>query len=157
LSFIFISIACVFICIFPDVIIDCCHQEIYAAKILSIAAEVCLERNSWQQVLASLSLFLVMWWTQLWCIRIAEEELIGWHERFQHRLSLGSNTEQLLKAAWVVEPKVDGLALSLLYKGGKLVRAATRGDGYQGSHQRLDSSTSADLSLFTEMEFPPLH
>ncbi|CAM6040821.1 unnamed protein product [Sphagnum compactum] len=61
-----------------------------------------------------------------------EEELIGWHERFQHRLSLGSNTEQLLKAAWVVEPKVDGLALSLLYKGGKLVRAATRGDGYQG-------------------------
>jgi DNA ligase (NAD+) len=98
-----------------------------------------------------------MWWTQLWCIRIAEEELIGWHERFQHRLSLGSNAEQLLKVAWVVEPKVDGLALSLLYKGGKLVRAATRGDGYQGSHQRLDSSTSADLSLFTEMEFPPLH
>ncbi len=98
-----------------------------------------------------------MWWTQVWCIWIAEEELIGWHERFQHRLSLGSNTEQLLKAAWVVEPKVDGLALSLLYKGGKLVRAATRGDGYQGSHQRLDSSTSADLSLFTEMEFPPLH
>lgn len=32
----------------------------------------------------------------------------------------------------IVEPKIDGLAISLTYKDGKLVRAARRGDGYTG-------------------------
>ncbi|MDW8479421.1 MAG: NAD-dependent DNA ligase LigA [Xanthomonadales bacterium] len=33
---------------------------------------------------------------------------------------------------WSVEPKIDGLALSLLYEEGRLARAATRGDGERG-------------------------
>lgn len=33
---------------------------------------------------------------------------------------------------WVVEPKLDGLAVSLTYEQGLLVRAATRGDGQTG-------------------------
>lgn len=32
----------------------------------------------------------------------------------------------------IVMPKLDGLSLALTYKDGKLVRAATRGDGYEG-------------------------
>lgn len=32
----------------------------------------------------------------------------------------------------IVEPKIDGLAISARYEGGKLVRAARRGDGYTG-------------------------
>nr|WP_306901625.1 NAD-dependent DNA ligase LigA [Arthrobacter sp. B1I2] len=36
------------------------------------------------------------------------------------------------KAAWLTELKIDGLAVNLLYRDGRLVRAATRGDGTTG-------------------------
>ncbi|HUM16327.1 MAG TPA: NAD-dependent DNA ligase LigA [Candidatus Nitrosotalea sp.] len=37
-----------------------------------------------------------------------------------------------LALAWVAEPKVDGLGIALLYRRGRLVRGATRGDGRVG-------------------------
>ncbi|XP_024361736.1 uncharacterized protein [Physcomitrium patens] len=61
-----------------------------------------------------------------------EDELKAWHERLQQRLNRMSNGEQPSTGAWVVEPKVDGIALTLLYERGKLVCAATRGDGAEG-------------------------
>lgn len=36
------------------------------------------------------------------------------------------------RVAWLTELKIDGLAVNLLYRDGKLVRAATRGDGTTG-------------------------
>ena len=35
---------------------------------------------------------------------------------------------------FICEPKIDGLSLNLLYKNGKLVSAATRGDGFIGDY-----------------------
>lgn len=51
-------------------------------------------------------------------------------EEFDHRLAglLDEETERQYSA----EPKLDGVALSLLYERGRLVRAATRGDGRVG-------------------------
>ncbi|KAL2654170.1 hypothetical protein R1flu_022298 [Riccia fluitans] len=56
-----------------------------------------------------------------------EEELVLWHQRLQQRLGMDGKSLQ-----WVVEPKVDGLALSLRYENGRLVCACTRGNGWEG-------------------------
>lgn len=54
-----------------------------------------------------------------------DEEVRDFGRRARERL----DTESI---AYVAEPKLDGLAVSLLYEGGVLVRAATRGDGARG-------------------------
>jgi DNA ligase (NAD+) len=50
-------------------------------------------------------------------------------------LAFDRRCRQLLEISrieYVAEPKLDGLAVSLTYEGGQLVRAATRGDGVRG-------------------------
>jgi DNA ligase (NAD+) len=59
-----------------------------------------------------------------------EEELRAWNTRVLNLLAKQGLEEPDL--AYVVEPKVDGLAISLLYENGVLVRGATRGDGETG-------------------------
>jgi DNA ligase (NAD+) len=57
-----------------------------------------------------------------------EEQLRGWYDRRRKELDLaGDATLPLL-----VEPKIDGISVSLLYSAGKLARAITRGDGRRG-------------------------
>ena len=59
----------------------------------------------------------------------AEDELREFHKRVAEKLEFEDGAADLQYAA---EPKLDGAAVSLLYEGGGLVRAATRGDGTTG-------------------------
>src|SRR5919106_501460 len=52
------------------------------------------------------------------------EDLLAWGKRIERQI-----TDPV---AFACEPKMDGLAVSLLYENGKLVRAATRGNGFVG-------------------------
>jgi DNA ligase (NAD+) len=56
-----------------------------------------------------------------------DAEVEAFDARVRERLGVG---EQVIE--YCAEPKLDGLAISLLYKQGQLLRAATRGDGTTG-------------------------
>ncbi|HHL21636.1 MAG TPA: NAD-dependent DNA ligase LigA, partial [Aliiroseovarius sp.] len=64
---------------------------------------------------------------------------------FDHRVRsfLGLSPEADL--AYTAEPKIDGLSLSIRYEAGRMVQAATRGDGEVGEDVTENARTIADL------------
>ena len=82
-----------------------------------------------------------------------EEELRAWLERSERLL----NKEGVPDAeiCFVTEPKVDGLAISLLYEHGILTRGATRGDGEVGEDVTQNLRTIKAIPLRVEGA-PPL-
>jgi len=72
-----------------------------------------------------------------------EDELKDFNKRIQQRLEVDDVIE------FAAEPKLDGLAVSLLYENGVLIRAGTRGDGTTGENitQNIRTIHSIPLSL----------
>jgi DNA ligase (NAD+) len=67
-----------------------------------------------------------------------DEELAAFDRRLRERLAVDC-------VEYVAEPKLDGLALSLIYESGFLVCAATRGDGYTGENVTANVRTIGDI------------
>ncbi|HEX4527954.1 MAG TPA: NAD-dependent DNA ligase LigA, partial [Acidimicrobiia bacterium] len=67
----------------------------------------------------------------------AREELAAWYARIVRVI-----TDPVV---FVGEPKLDGLAVSLLYEDGRLARAATRGDGETGEDVTANVATIASI------------
>lgn len=59
-----------------------------------------------------------------------DEELMAWHRRLRESMAQVGLADTAL--GFVVEPKIDGLAIALTYEDGVFVRGATRGDGTTG-------------------------
>jgi DNA ligase (NAD+) len=81
-----------------------------------------------------------------------DEALAKWADDVRKRLG----TEE--PVAWVIEPKIDGSAISLVYEQGAFVRGATRGDGERGEDvtQNLRTIDAVPLRVRVEDgEAPP--
>jgi len=78
----------------------------------------------------------------------APEELAAWAARIKGEIGD--------KGHYLCELKIDGVALALVYRDGRLVRAATRGDGRTGEDVTLNARTIDDVPvrLTGSKEFP---
>jgi len=82
-----------------------------------------------------------------------EEELRAWDVRVR-RLAAAAGAE-VEEIDYVSEPKIDGLAISLVYERGQLTRGATRGDGEVGEQVTANLRTINAIPLRIE-DAPPL-
>jgi DNA ligase (NAD+) len=78
----------------------------------------------------------------------SDAELQGWIERMRGHLAREGIEDPVFE--YVVEPKVDGLAISLLYEDGLLVRGATRGNGEIGEDVTHNLRTVGSIPLSIE-------
>lgn len=82
-------------------------------------------------------------------------ELVAWQERLQRNLP----PEQHGQLDYVAELKLDGLAVSLIYENGLLVRGATRGNGVMGEditqNLRTIQSIPMRIPVTGDMHVPP--
>jgi len=76
------------------------------------------------------------------------DDLNGWHDRLIRAVGRAESWD------YVVEPKIDGLALELIYERGVLVQASTRGDGIRGEDVTANVRTirSIPLRLTSEVD-----
>ena len=77
------------------------------------------------------------------------EELLAWHKRISGLLGNQSSD-------FVAEPKMDGLAVALVYEDGRFVTGSTRGDGYRGEDITQNLKTVKSIPLTVPKTAPGL-
>src|SRR3954453_17679703 len=82
-----------------------------------------------------------------------EEELRAWVDRMRNHLAREGIEDPAFE--FVAEPKIDGLAISLVYRDGVLERGATRGNGEVGEDVTHNLRTIPSIPLSFE-DAPPL-
>ncbi|HUH25962.1 MAG TPA: NAD-dependent DNA ligase LigA, partial [Flavobacterium sp.] len=78
----------------------------------------------------------------------SREDLMEWENRIQK--VLGN-----VPVAFVCELKYDGASISITYENGQLLRAVTRGDGFQGDDVTNNIKTIKSIPLKLKGDFPP--
>ncbi len=81
-----------------------------------------------------------------------KDDILEFIKRANKFLNLSENYNYKL----LCEPKIDGLSLNLLYKNGKLISAATRGDGIIGENVTDNIKKIIDIPLNLINSFPNL-
>ncbi len=76
----------------------------------------------------------------------SKEDLLDWEKRIK-KLVDGD-------VAYTCELKYDGASMSLTYENGKLVRAVTRGDGFQGDNVTANVKTIKSVPLQLKGDYP---
>src|SRR6187401_3654331 len=80
----------------------------------------------------------------------SEEELRAWVTRMRSHLAREGIEDPDLR--FVAEPKIDGLAISLIYRDGVLERGATRGNGEVGEDVTHNLRTIGSIPLRIDYE-----
>ena len=70
-----------------------------------------------------------------------ESEILDFTDRIKRFLNLDSDLD------FVAEPKIDGLSYSVLYENGRMIKAATRGDGAIGEDITANIKTIPELPM----------
>lgn len=77
-----------------------------------------------------------------------DEELLAFDKRIRETLGVEA-------VEYAVEPKFDGLAITLTYKNGVFTQGATRGDGYMGENVTHNLRTIRTIPTRLNIENPP--
>ena len=81
---------------------------------------------------------------------MSEDDLVNFQKKISNFLN-----KKTIDFEFSTEPKIDGLSVNLIYKNGKLVIAATRGDGQTGENITNNVITIKDIPKLLKTKSPP--